>query len=125
MKANTFQFSFEKLDVWKLSRSFSLKIYKLTNTFPYDEKQGLKDQLRRAVVSISSNIAEGSAKFSRKDFARYLQISYGSLMEALNQLYTALDLKYIDEERFYELKEEIHHIAIKLSALRRSILYNQ
>ena len=122
MKSETFQFSFEKLDVWKLSRLFSLKIYKLTKSFPYDEKQGLKDQLRRAAISISSNIAEGSAKFSRKDFSRYLQISYGSLMEALSQLYTACDLHYVDKKEFYELKEEIHMIAIKLSALRRSIL---
>ena len=122
MKSETFQFSFEKLDVWKLARSFSLKIYKLTKSFPYNEKQGLKDQLRRAAVSISSNIAEGSSRFSRKDFARYIQISYGSLMEALSQLYTALDLGYIDDKVFNDCKTKIHEIAKKLSALRKSIL---
>ncbi len=125
METNNFQFSFEKLDVWKLTRVFQKDIYKITKSFPKDEIKGLREQIRRAAISVSSNIAEGSAKFSRKDFARYIQISFGSLMEVLNQLYAALDLLYIDEKQFYYLKKQIHQISIKLSALRRSILNNQ
>ncbi|MCK4530706.1 MAG: four helix bundle protein [Candidatus Marinimicrobia bacterium] len=125
METNNFKFSFEKLDVWKLTRVFQKDIYKITKSFPKDEIKGLREQIRRAAISVSSNIAEGSAKFSRKDFARYIQISFGSLMEVLNQLYAALDLLYIDEKQFYYLKKQIHQISIKLSALRRSILNNQ
>ena len=122
MNSESFQFSFEKLEVWKLSRAFSTNIYKISKNFPYDEKKCLKEQIRRAVISVSSNIAEGSAKFSKKDFGRYIQISYGSLMEVLNQLYTALDLDYINQVQFSFLKKKIHEIAIKLSALHRSII---
>ena len=125
MVTNNFQFSFEKLDVWKLSRSFQNDIYKITKAFPKDEIEGLRDQIRRAAISVSSNIAEGSAKFSKKDFSRYIQISFGSLMEVLNQLYAALDLMYINEDQFYLLKKQIHQIAIRLSALRKAILKNQ
>jgi four helix bundle protein len=124
METDNFLFGFEKLDVWKLSRVFQKDIYKTTITFPNDEEKGLKEQIRRAVISVSSNIAEGSAKFSRKDFARYIQISFGSLMEVLNQLYAALDLEYIDIEEFSKLKGQVHQISIKLSALKRSITNN-
>ena len=108
MITNNFQFSFEKLDVWKLSRSFQNDVYKITKAFPKDEINGLRDQIRRAAISVSSNIAEGSAKFSKKDFSRYIQISFGSLMEVLNQLYAALDLMYITDDQFYLLKKQIY-----------------
>ena len=124
MDTNNFLFSFEKLDVWKLSRVFQKDIYKTTKSFPKDEEEGLREQIRRAAISVSSNIAEGSAKFSRKDFARYIQISFGSLMETLNQLYAALDLEYIEDEKFNSLKQQVHQISMKLSALKRSITNN-
>ena len=122
MNSKEYLFSFEKLDVWKISRRFSYKVYMLSQEFPSNEKFALTDQIRRAAISISSNIAEGSSRFSRKDFARFIEISFVSLMEVLNQAYLALDLKYIDEVSFHSIKDDVHAISIKLSALRNALL---
>lgn len=70
-------FSFEKLDVWKLSRNFSINIYEISRNFPEGEKYGLTSQIRRAVVSVSSNIAEGSARSSGVEQSRFTEIAYG------------------------------------------------
>ena len=81
-----YKYNFEKLEVWKNSIDFAKKIYEITECFPDVEKFGLVSQIRRAVVSISSNIAEGSAKQPLKDQARFTEMAFGSLMEVLNQI---------------------------------------
>jgi four helix bundle protein len=73
-------FRFEKLDVWQRSIEFASRIYEATRSFPADERFGLTNQMRRAGVSISSNIAEGSGRVSDVDFARFVEIAYASLM---------------------------------------------
>jgi four helix bundle protein len=78
-------FRFEKLDVWRLAVELVDKVYIFTKVFPADERFGLTNQMRRAAVSISSNIAEGSGRISDKDFARFVEISYGSLKWYLKQ----------------------------------------
>ena len=93
------QFSFENLEVWQLSRKLVSKIYSLTKSWPASEKFGLTNQIRRAVISISSNLAEGTSRKSSKDQAHFTQMAYSSLMEVTNQLILARDLKYINEER--------------------------
>ncbi|MFO7851310.1 MAG: four helix bundle protein [Bacteroidales bacterium] len=94
------KFSFEKLDVWKQAKDLAVDIYKLTEKFPDKEKFGLQGQIRRAVVSVSSNIAEGSSRFSARSKSNYYQIAYSSLMEVYSQLHIAQDLNYIKlEER--------------------------
>ncbi|MEA2076428.1 MAG: four helix bundle protein [Candidatus Marinimicrobia bacterium] len=112
-------FGFEKLDVWKKSRELVRSIYTLTDQFPKHEKYSLSNQIQRSVVSIPSNIAEGTSRHSKKDFARFIEISYGSLTETLNHLYLSLDLGYIKQESLNEIKPVIYEIATKLSALRR------
>ena len=82
-KAMNKVYSFEKLLAFQQARELSVNIYSLTNSFPKFEQYGLADQLRRAVVSVSSNIAEGSGKFSPKEKAYYTSISYSSLLEVL------------------------------------------
>ena len=72
---------FKELEIWKRSRIFCSKIYSLTNNFPDSEKFGLTNQLRRASVSVPSNIAEGSSRKSNKDFSRFLEITLGSCYE--------------------------------------------
>jgi four helix bundle protein len=81
-----YQYSFEKLDVWKNARNFAVKIYKITEKYPKDEKFGIVSQLKRASVSISSNIAEGSSRFSLKDQIRFNEMEYGSALEIYCQL---------------------------------------
>jgi len=94
--------SFEELTVWKDARKFTNKIYNLTKKFPKEENFGLTSQITRATVSIGSNIAEGFDRYSRKDFIRFLIIARGSISEIQNNLYIALDLKYINQNDFQE-----------------------
>lgn len=94
--------NFKELDVWKESRVLTKDIYLLTDFLPKDEKFGLISQIRRGVISVSSNIAEGSAKDSQKDFLRYLQISLGSCFELESHLILCVDLGLLPEETHYE-----------------------
>lgn len=112
-------FSFEKLDVWKLSITLTKSVYKLTKVFPDEEKFGLTSQIHRASVSIASNIAEGSSRITGKEQARYSEISFGSLLEVLNQLIIATELEYISETELNNLRPLIEEIANKLNSLRK------
>ncbi len=111
------QFSFEKLEVWQLSRRMVRKIYEVSNSFPNTEKFGLINQIRRSAISISSNLAEGTSRMSTKDQAHFTQIAYSSLMELANQIILANDLTYIDENQLSELREDINELSNKINAL--------
>jgi four helix bundle protein len=113
-------YSFETLDVWKEARLLVRKIYQLTNQFPPEEKFGLVSQMRRAVLSISTNTAEGSSRESLKDQARFSEIAYGSLMELLNESIASFDLSYITEEVLIDIRIDIDSISSKLTGLRKS-----
>lgn len=117
-----YQFSFEKLKVWQNSRELVVILYKITNNFPQEERFGLVNQIRRAIISAASNLAEGSSRISLKDQAHFTNLAYSSLMEVLNQLYISKDLNYITEEIFIELKKKIFEISNQLNALRKSQL---
>jgi four helix bundle protein len=90
--------NFKKLDIWTKSMDLASEIYLLTNSFPSIERFGLISQMQRSAVSIPSNIAEGSAKSSNKDFSRFLEMSIGSLFELETQLILATRLNYIESE---------------------------
>lgn len=99
---------FEEIEGWKDSRKLLAEIYLITKTGGFNSDFGLKDQIRRAAVSAMSNIAEGYEKMGKKEFARFLMISKGSLAEIKSQLYAALDLGYVtkdDFERLYKLAD--------------------
>ncbi len=113
-------YSFERLDVWQLSRKLVKEIYKLTGTFPEEEKFNLASQMRRASVSVPSNIAEGSSRSSLKDQVRFLEIAYGSLMELYTQLYISMDLAYINEARQHDVALLMKEISNKLNALQKT-----
>ena len=115
-------YSFEKLDVWKLSRELTKNIYQISTRFPDDEKFGLTSQIRRASISVSSNIAEGSSRKSGIEQARYTEIAFGSLLEILNQLIAANDLEYITEEVINNERSLIEEIGNKLNKLRETQL---
>ena len=111
-------YSFEKLDVWQEARQLAVKIYKTTRDFPEDERFGMISQMRRACISISSNIAEGTSRFTSKDQVRFYEIAYGSLMELLNQLIISCDLEFLANENMLILRTDIDSISFKLSRLR-------
>lgn len=115
-----YQFSFEKLKVWNESRALTKSIYTLTRSFPKEEQFCLINQIRRAIISVCSNIAEGSGRRSRKEQVHFYQISYSSLLETLNQLIIANDLGYIDDLALADIREKIRHISLMLSRLRSS-----
>ena len=114
------KFSFEKLDVWQKSKEFTLEIYKITSSFPKAEKFGLVSQLRRASVSVSSNIAEGSSRTSANDQARFYIIAYSSSVEILNQLIISKELDFIDQENYEKLRSDIEHITAMLNRLHKA-----
>ena len=114
------KFTFFDLRVYKEAKLLVRDIYSLMDKFPSYEKYGLGDQLRRAVVSVPSNIAEGSGRSSTKEKIHFLEIAYGSLTETLCQLDIASDLGYINKEEFNNEKERINVIGKQLSGLRAS-----
>ena len=107
-----------------MNRKFNFRnlIYALVKTFPVEEKYALGDQMRRAVVSVTSNIAEGSGRQSLKDQAHFLELSYGSLMEVMSQIDLALDLNFIDNENYNRLELLIEEEAKIVSGYRASLL---
>ncbi len=117
-----YEYNFEKLEVWKFSIDFAKKIYEITESFPDIEKFGLVSQIRRAVVSVSSNLAEGSAKQSLKDQARFTEMAFGSLMEILNQIILSFKLKFIKENDYIDIRDYIENLSRQLNALKKSQL---
>ena len=109
--------SFEDLPVWQDARKFTNKIYTLTNKFPKEELYGLTSQIRRAAVSIMSNIAEGFYRRSDKELTNFLSIARGSSSEVQNDLYIALDLNYISQTEFNQLYQEAKKIAKQINGL--------
>ena len=117
-----YEYSFEKLEVWKLAKDLCVYIYQLTKKLPDDERFGLTSQMRRAAISIASNIAEGSSRVSSKDQSHFYTIAFSSTMELLNQLIISKDLKLISEEGLEEGRLQIEQITKRLSNLKRSAL---
>jgi len=111
------EYSFEKLTVWQEAKKLVVEVYHLLDSFPKFEKYALCDQIRRAIVSVPSNIAEGSGRKSLKEQIHFLEIAYGSLMETYNQLLIAIDLAYISKESVEAIKPSIDAVAKMINAL--------
>ena len=111
-------FSFEKLEVWIEAKDFSKDIYAITAKFPDTEKFGLISQLRRASISIASNIAEGSARKTFKDKAHFSTMAFGSAVEVLNQLIISFELNFVSEVDYLQLRKQLESVTNKLNALR-------
>ncbi len=114
-------FKFEKLDVWQSAVEYADLIYSVTQSFPADEKFGLTSQLRRSAVSVSSNIAEGSSRSSDADFARFIEIAYGSLLEFVSELEIAKRQRFLNNEMFTKAYKKAEHLAKMLSGFRRTL----
>jgi len=112
--------NFEKLDVYHEAVDLALDIYKLTRNFPKEEMFGIVSQLRRAAVSISLNIAEGSSR-SKKDFSHFLDMARGSCYELVPLLRIALELKYLDQKEHDKLYGRVNLLAKRISALKNSV----
>ena len=109
-------FQYRSLIVWQKSMQFSKQVYRLIEQFPSTEKYALSDQVRRAVVSVPSNIAEGCGRASNRDYAHFLSIARGSLYETMTQLEIAQSLGYIDSI------EEVEDLASEISRMLTSLM---
>lgn len=113
--------NFRNYKVWMDAVSYATRIYKVTVEMPWFEKKGICDQLQRAVVSISSNIAEGAAKPSDIEFAHFLDIALGSAFEVETQLMIAKKIEYINESQYQVLIEKLSSIERQITAFINSI----
>ena len=114
-------FGFERLDVYQKAMDFTAEVYKITREFPPNELYGLTSQIRRAAISIASNIAEGSGRYYKKDFAQFLRIARSSVYECVPLLNIALKEKYIEKSIFEELISNCNQLAKMLNGLIRSL----
>jgi four helix bundle protein len=115
-------FNFEKLDVWHKAIAFADLVYSVTRTFPSDERFGLTNQMRRASVSISSNIAEGSSRVSKNDFARFIEIATGSVFEVVSQSMISKRQSFLSEEDYQRIYIAAEEQSRMLSGLRKALL---
>lgn len=113
--------NFKELLVWQKSINFVTEIYELTNDFPKNEMYGLISQIRRASISIPSNIAEGNSRRSVADYLQFLKIARGSCAEVETQLIIAQNLKFLSEEHYLKLNQDIIEILKMLNGLINSL----
>ena len=114
-------YAFENMKAWQEARELVVEVYQLLDRFPKFENYALCDQIRRAIVSVPSNLAEGSGRTSVKEQLHFYEIAYGSLMETYNQLIIAADLKYIGEHDLDALRPKIDTVARMLNGLRSAL----
>ena len=115
-------FNFEKLEVWQKAIDFAGLIYDETRRFLPEERFGLTNQLRRTAISTSSNIAEGSSRSSKTDFARFTEIAAGSVFESVSQAFVARRQGFLSEDQSRQISADAEELSRMLSGLRRSLL---
>lgn len=113
--------NFRDLKIWSASHNLALEIYKITKDFPSEEKFGITSQLKRAALSIPTNIAEGSGRGSDSDFSRFLQIAFSSASEVEYLLLFCFELKFLNETEYFELSHNIVEIKKSISALIKKL----
>lgn len=116
------KYSYKNIEAYQESKTLVKQVYALLKKFPKEETYALCDQLRRAVISVPSNIAEGSGRTSSKDQAHFLEMAFGSLMEVDCQMDIAQDIGYVSLDEHEEVTVQISKVAALLSGMRRKIL---
>jgi four helix bundle protein len=115
-------FNFERLDVWQKAIDFADLVCSETQAFPTEERFGLTNQLRRAAISISSNIAERSSRSSKNDLARFAEIAAGSVFEAVSQAFIARRQSFLSVPQFQKIYADAEELSRMLSGLRKALL---
>jgi four helix bundle protein len=113
---------FKKIEVWKKAHELVKLVYRATSSFPASELYGITSQIRRAVVSVPTNIAEGCGKSSNPDFSRYLQISFGSACEVEYLLLLSFELNYLDETIYKNLSFQLEEVKKMLSGFIKKLM---
>ncbi|TAK43222.1 MAG: four helix bundle protein [Saprospiraceae bacterium] len=115
-------YSFEKMVAWQRAKELNLMIYKVTKDFPKEEIFGLVAQMKRVAISITSNLAEGSARKSDKDKARFYEIAYGSTIEILSQTIVSFELKFLTKENYELVRGLVDDVCFLISQLRKPLV---
>lgn len=118
------EYSYQTLNVYKDAKTLVVAVYRLLRQYPAEERYALCDQIRRAAISITSNIAEGMSRYSDKEKVHFLEIAYASMMEVESQLDISFDLEYITQEQFADIREKINSVGKQISALRAKYVIN-
>lgn len=113
-------YSFEKLESWQHAKRLAVWIYDITLVFPAEEKFGMVSQMRRAAISIASNLAEGTSRKTAKDQSHFSTISYSSTIELLNDLIIAKELRFLTEEMYKQGREMVEKQTLLTAGLRKS-----
>ena len=113
--------TFKDLNTWKEGHKLVLLVYRVTKTFPKEEKYGLTDQMRRCAVSITSNVAEGFSRQGKKEKIQFYYTAKGSLTELLNQLIISRDVNYISDDQFRALENQLDTVGKLLTGLIKSM----
>ena len=116
------EYSYQTLNVYKDAKALVLAVYRLLKQYPVEERYALCDQIRRAAISITSNIAEGMSRYSDKEKVHFIEIAYASMREVESQLDISVDLEYISKEQFVVIVDSINSVGKQLSALRAKYL---
>lgn len=116
-----FIYSFEKLEVWQLSRRICSIVYRLTSKFPPEERYGLQGQMRRASLSVASNLAEGSGRITSRNRSNFYSIAYSSALELINQIIIARDLEFLDADEYQTCRSLLEELTNKINALSKSM----
>lgn len=116
-----YQYYFEKLEVWQQARTLAKDIYAATGAFPDHERFGITNQIRRATLSISANVAEGMSRNTEKDKARFINQAYGSGIEVVNFLIIAHDLGFLTEQTYMNLRAQLEKVTNQLRALEKTL----
>lgn len=122
LQKNMYRFYFEKMDVWQNTCDLVEKVYLVSMKFPKSEKYNFTDQSRRSVISIMTNLAEGSSRSTKKDQAHFTSMAFSSLMELLSLVIITDRMNLIDEGTYSQLRERIAFIGNQLNALRKAQL---
>jgi four helix bundle protein len=112
---------FQDLEIFRLSYNIAIRFYRITEKFPENEANNLTSQIRRASVSIPLNIAEGCSRYTKKEFLQFLKYSYGSVKELQVLLMFCRDFKYINNEEYLVLYEELDKLGSKLFVFMRKV----
>lgn len=112
------RYTYKNLNVYQDAKTFVVAVYRLLNEFPEAEKFALCNQIRRAAISVTSNLAEGVSRISNKEKIHFIEIAYASMMEVDSQLDISIELGYITKEQYHTIEEMIVAISRQLSALR-------
>ena len=118
-------FRFEKLDVWQEAVDLSTSVYQVSRSFPDDERFGLTSQIRRSSVSVAANIAEGSGRSSDREFTRFVEIAFGSLMETVSHLTIASRQSFVTNEAYNDLYTHCEKLGKMLSAFKKRLKSSQ